>query len=47
MASPEGIHEGTHYEVIDSVELARRWARLADAFISNENARCVRKKVYL
>ena len=25
MASPERIHEGTHYEVIDSVELARRW----------------------
>src|SRR6202795_446548 len=25
MAPPERIHEGPHYEVIASVELARRW----------------------
>jgi len=25
MSSPERIQEGTHYEVIDFVELARRW----------------------
>jgi hypothetical protein len=36
MASPERVHEGAHYEVIDSAELARRWVLWPDLLLNGK-----------